>query len=236
MFVKEAAAVYLDDKRVRIICGHYGSGKTEFALNYVTALRTLTSKKVAISDMDIVNVYFRSREKKEELKKLGIELIGSSISEYADVPAIPAEMRMPFIDKSYEYVIDLGGNDVGAVVLRKFSEYIDPSQTDLFMVVNVFRPDTCDEKHIIVQMEKIEHTCGLKVTGFVNNSNLIRETTTDSLLYGDTVLKNVSSQTGIPIKYTSYVEEIVKDITPDIKKELSGDIIPLKYYMRESWM
>ncbi|MCI1959879.1 MAG: ATP-binding protein [Clostridia bacterium] len=228
--------MYLDDKRVRIICGHYGSGKTEFALNYVAALRKLTNKNVAISDMDIVNVYFRSREKKEELKKMGIKLIGSSINEYADVPAIPAEMRIPFIDKNYEYVIDLGGNDVGTVVLKKFVEYVNPEETDLFMVVNVFRPDTCDVPHIIEQKSSIEYTSGLKVTGFVNNTNLVRETKAETLLYGDKILREVSLKTNVPIKYTTYVEEVVEDMTPDIKKQLSGDVIPLKYYMRESWM
>jgi hypothetical protein len=228
--------MYLDDKRVRIICGHYGSGKTEFALNYVTALRGLTDKNVAISDMDIVNVYFRSREKKEELAQMGIKLIGSSINEYADVPAIPAEMRIPFMDKSYEYVIDLGGNDVGAVVLKKFSEYIDPLQTDVFMLVNVYRPDTCDMAHIIEQKTRIEYTSGLKVTGFVNNSNLVRDTKAENLLYGDKVLREVSQKTGIPIKYTTYVAEVVEDMTPENKKQLSGDVVPLKYYMRQSWM
>lgn len=228
--------MYLDDKRVRIICGHYGSGKTEFALNYVTSLRKLTDKNVAISDMDIVNVYFRSREKKEELKKMGITLIGSSISEYADVPAIPAEMRIPFMDKRYEYVIDLGGNDVGTVVLRKFLDYVNPKETDFFMVVNVFRPDTCDVPHIIDQKAQIEYTSGLKVTGFVNNSNLVRETKADNLLYGDKILREVSQKTNVPIKYTTYVEEVVEDMTPEIISQLSGDVIPLKYYMRESWM
>ena len=134
--------MYLDDKRVRIISGHYGSGKTEFAVNYVTNLKKLSKNKVAISDMDIVNVYFRSREKKDELIKQGIEVFDSSIGSSADLPAIPKEMLVPFVDKEYDYVVDLGGNDVGTIVLRRFREHIDISEVDFFMVVNVFRPDT----------------------------------------------------------------------------------------------
>ncbi len=228
--------MYLDDKRIRIISGHYGSGKTEFAVNYVTNLKKISKNKVAISDMDIVNVYFRSREKKDELTKQGIEVFGSSISASADLPAIPKEMLIPFVDKEYDYVVDLGGNDVGTIVLRRFKEHIDMSEVDFFMVVNVYRPDTQTVDAIIEQKEKLEYASGFKVTGFINNSNLVRETSAEDLLYGDRLLKEASSKTGVPIKYTSYVKEVVKDITPDIISKLSGDVIPLKYYMREVWM
>ena len=228
--------MYLDDKRVRIISGHYGSGKTEFALNYVTNLKEVSEKKVAISDMDIVNVYFRSREKRDELMKKGIEVFDSSISASADLPAIPKEMLIPFVDKEYDYVVDLGGNDVGTIVLRRFKEHIDFSEVDFFMVVNVFRPDTQTVEAIIEQKEKLENASGFKVTGFINNTNLVRETSAEDLLYGDKLLKEASQKTGVPIKYTSYVKEVVKDMTPDVINKLSGDVIPLKYYMREVWM
>ena len=228
--------MYLDDKRVRIISGHYGSGKTEFAVNYVTNLKKISKNKVAISDMDIVNVYFRSREKKDELTEQGIEVFDSSIGASADLPAIPKEMLIPFVDKEYDYVVDLGGNDVGTIVLRRFKEHIDISEVDFFMVVNVFRPDTQTVDAIIEQKEKLENASGFKVTGFINNTNLVRETSAEDLLYGDKLLKEASQKTGVPIKYTSYVKEVVKDMTPEIISKLSGDVIPLKYYMREVWM
>ncbi len=228
--------MYLDDKRVRIISGHYGSGKTEFALNYVMNLKKVSKKKVAISDMDIVNVYFRSREKRNEIISNGIEIFDSSISASADLPAIPAEMRIPFVDKEYDYVVDLGGNDVGTIVLGRFFDSIDVSEVDFFMVVNVFRPDTKDVESIIEQKNRLEFSSKLKVTGFINNTNLVRETTASDIIYGDDILRQVSVKTGVPIKYTSYVEEVVKDITPEIINKLSGDVIPLKYYMREVWM
>ena len=228
--------MYLDDKRVRIISGHYGSGKTEFAVNYVTNLKKISKNKVAISDMDIVNVYFRSREKNDELTEQGIEVFDSSIGASADLPAIPKEMLIPFVDKEYDYVVDLGGNDVGTIVLRRFKEHIDISEVDFFMVVNVFRPDTQTVDAIIEQKEKLENASGFKVTGFINNTNLVRETSAEDLLYGDKLLKEASQKTGVPIKYTSYVKEVVKDMTPEIISKLSGNVIPLKYYMREVWM
>lgn len=230
--------MFKDDKRIRMFCGHYGSGKTEFAVNYVTKLKEEVGqdKKVVISDMDIVNPYFRSREKKAELEDKGIVVYGSSYNNDADIPAVPAEMMGPFIDKKCDYIIDLGGNDVGTIVLGRYKEHFDPEEIDVFMVVNTYRPDTYDADLVIEQMHELEAGIGLKVTGFVNNTNLVRETCADDLLRGEEILSAVSRRTGVPIKYTAYVEEVVKDMTPEVKAELSGEVVPLTYYMRASWM
>ena len=230
--------MFKDDKRIRMFCGHYGSGKTEFAVNYVTKLKEEVGqdKKVVISDMDIVNPYFRSREKKAELEDKGIVVYGSSYNNDADIPAVPAEMMGPFIDKKCDYIIDLGGNDVGTIVLGRYKEHFDPEEIDVFMVVNTYRPDTYDADLVIEQMHELEAGIGLKVTGFVNNTNLVRETCADDLLRGEEILSDVSRKTGVPIRYTAYVEEVVTDRTPEVKAELSGEVVPLTYYMRASWM
>ena len=226
--------MFKDDKRIRMFCGHYGSGKTEFAVNYVTKLKEEVGqdKKVVISDMDIVNPYFRSREKKAELEDKGIVVYGSSYNNDADIPAVPAEMMGPFIDKKCDYIIDLGGNDVGTIVLGRYKEHFDPEEIDVFMVVNTYRPDTYDVDLVIEQMHELEAGIGLNITGFVNNTNLVRETCADDLLRGEEILSEVSRRTGVPIKYTAYVEEVVKDM----KAKLSGEVVPLTYYMRASWM
>ena len=212
--------------------------KTEFAVNYVTKLKEEVGqdKKVVISDMDIVNPYFRSREKKAELEDKGIVVYGSSYNNDADIPAVPAEMMGPFIDKKCDYIIDLGGNDVGTIVLGRYKEHFDPEEIDVFMVVNTYRPDTYDVDLVIEQMHELEAGIGLNITGFVNNTNLVRETCADDLLRGEEILSEVSRRTGVPIKYTAYVEEVVKDMTPEVKAKLSGEVVPLTYYMRASWM
>lgn len=225
-----------DDKRIRIITGHYGSGKTEFAVNYATMLVGKSDRKVALADMDIVNVYFRSREVRDKLTKLGIRMMDSSVNTSADLPAIPAEMYTPFLDKSYEYIIDLGGNDVGTTVLGRYKDILEPEEIDFFMVVNVYRPDTANVEKILQQKNKLEYSSGLSVTGFINNSNVVRETKAKNILYGDEILKEVSRKTKVPIRYTTYVEEVVLDMTKEVKEKLSGEVIPLKYFMREPWM
>lgn len=223
-----------DDRRIRIITGHYGSGKTEFAVNYVKKLRESVEGKVAIADLDIVNVYFRSREKKEELEAEGIQVIASNLdTAVADVPAVSGAMTMPVINKDYQYVVDLGGNDVGTLVLGRIKPLLDHTEADFFMVVNAYRPNTSTPEGIIEQMENLEYAAGLKVTGFINNTNLVRETTAECLLHGDEVLKEVTKRTGVPVKYVSYVRDVM---TEEIPEGLSGELFPMEFNMRKTWM
>ena len=223
-----------DDRRIRIITGHYGSGKTEFAVNYVKKLRESVDGRVAIADLDIVNVYFRSREKKEELEEKGIQVIASNLdTAVADVPAVSGAMTMPVINKEYQYVVDLGGNDVGTLVLGRIKPLLDHAEADFFMVVNAYRPNTSTPEGIIEQMENLEYAAGLKVTGFINNTNLVRETTAECLLHGDEVLKEVTKRTGVPVKYVSYVKDVM---TEEIPEGLSGELFPMEFKMRKTWM
>ena len=224
----------LDDKRIRIITGHYGSGKTEFAVNYVIRLREATKQKVAIADLDIVNVYFRSREKKTELEQRGIQLIASNLEgNAADVPAVSGAMTMPVTNKEYQYVVDLGGNDVGTMVLGRMKPLLDPAETDFFMVVNTYRPNTSTPEGVIEQMENLEYASGLKVTGFINNTNLVRETTAQCLVQGDAILREVTQRTGVPVKYVTYVKEL---LTEGVPEGLAGELFPMEFNMRKTWM
>lgn len=223
-----------EDRRIRIISGHYGSGKTEFAVNYVTKLRRRAAGKVAIADLDIVNVYFRSREKKRELEEKGVQVIASNLdTAAADVPAVSGAMTMPVVSRDYQYVIDLGGNDVGTLVLGRIKPLLDHRETDFFMVVNTYRPDTAAPEGVIAQMEALEAASGLRVTGFVNNTNLVRETTADCLRRGDEILREVTRRTGVPVRYVSYIERLLTEEVPD---GLAGERFPMEFHMRKLWM
>ena len=222
-----------NDKRIRIIIGHYGSGKSEFSMNYVTKLRDLTDAKVAISDLDIVNVYFRTREKRDFLQSKNIMPIDSSIQATSlDLPAVSAQVTAPLTDKSYDYVIDVGGDDVGARVLGRFSHLVEKDDYDMFCVVNANREQTQTTSDAINHIRAIENSSKLKVTGLINNTHLVRETTIEDILKGQELVKEVSNITNIPIKYVTCLESLI----PQLPTNLDGDVFPINLYMRECWM
>ena len=222
-----------NDKRIRIMIGHYGSGKSEFAMNYVVKLRDEVDGKVALSDLDIVNVYFRTREKKNFLKSLNILPIYSSIdAPTLDLPAISAEIATPINDKLYNYVMDVGGDNVGARVIGRFNHLLNEGDYDMFCIVNGIREQTQTANQVINHLKSIEKASGLKVTGLVNNTHLIKLTTVEDILKGQELVTEVSRLCNIPIRYVACLESIVDELP----KDLEGEIFPIKLYMRENWM
>ena len=222
-----------DDKRIRLFIGHYGSGKSEVSINYVTTLRKQVEGEVALADLDVVNVYFRTREKKDLMKELGITPIDSSIETTTlDVPAVSAEIMRPLHDKSVNYVIDVGGDNVGGRVVGRFAKQFEQDDYDMFYVVNANREKTQTAKEVLGYIDAIEASSKLKVTGLVNNTHMLRETTVEDILKGQEVAREVSKIRNIPIKYVSCLRELV-DSLPD---DLEGDILPIDLYMREEWM
>ncbi len=222
----------MNDRRIRVITGHYGSGKTEFAVNYAVALAK-QGKKVCLVDLDIVNPYFRSREKEEELKEMGIEVISSSIGGSAiDVPAISASILKPLQQHDVEAVIDLGGDPVGARVLSRFYQDIQREELDFFFVVNAYRPETADLEGALSYLRRIEATARQTVTGLINNTHLMKSTKVEDVLMGQELTEELSRATSIPIRYVSCLESVAGEL-PD---ELEGEVFPLQLYMRENWM
>lgn len=222
-----------DDKRVRLFIGHYGSGKSEVSMNYVTMLRELVDGEVALADLDVVNVYFRTREKKDLMRQLGITPIDSSIQTTTlDVPAVSAEVMRPLHDDKVNYVVDVGGDNVGGRVVGRFAEHFKPEDYDMFFVVNANREKTQTAQEVLGFIDAIEASSKLKVTGLVNNTHLLRETTVDDVLKGQEVVREVSKTRNIPIKYVCCLESLVDKLP----KDLEGDILPIKLYLREEWM
>ncbi len=222
-----------EDKRIRIVIGHYGSGKTEFSVNYVMKLRNEVTGNVAIADLDVVNVYFRTREKREMLQAHNIRPIDSSVRAAAvDVPSVSAEVMSPIQDENYQYVMDVGGDSVGGRVLGRFSHLLKEEDYDMFFIINGNRQETATVEGVIKHIEAIEQTTKCKVTGLVNNTHFVRETTVEDVLRGQAIAKEVSKIKNIPIKYVACLEKIAKDLPKDIE----GEIFPIKLYMREDWM
>ncbi|MBQ9965270.1 MAG: hypothetical protein IJP22_00905 [Clostridia bacterium] len=214
----------MDYKRLTLLCGHYGSGKTNVAINMALEIKKAFDN-VVIADLDIVNPYFRTKDSAKALEKAGIRLIAS---EYAgtnvDIPAMPQEMYSLTHDRSAKAVVDIGGDDRGALALGRLSPaIIEENDYEMLLVINRFRPLTPDAESTLEVMREIELAGGLKFTGIVNNSNLGIETTAEDVLGSLEYAREVSDITGLPVKCTS-----VKD---DLYTELYGKIenlLPLK--------
>jgi len=223
----------LNDNRIRIIIGHYGSGKTEFSVNYAMKLAG-EGKKVALADLDVVNPYFRSREKQDILEEKGIRVIGSSLGAKsgADLPAVSASVLAPIQDKSYDLVIDVGGDSVGARALSRYYASFKEGNYDMFCVINANRPGTTTVEDAISHIRDIEIASRTKVTGIINNTHLLRETTVEDVLKGQELAMKVSENLQLPIKYVCALEKVARQLPKDIE----GQIFPINMYMREDWM
>lgn len=223
----------LNDHRIRIIIGHYGSGKTEFSVNYVMKLAE-AGRKAAIADMDVVNPYFRSREKSDMLEEKGIRVISSALGHKVDIdiPMVSAEVLSPLQDHSYDCVLDVGGNSVGAMPIAQFSEYFVPGDYDMFCVVNRYRSQTNTVEGVMNQIREIEAVVGARVTGLVNNTHLLRETTVEDVLFGQELVEAVSKQYHIPVKYIVALEKVAHQLP----QGLEGEVFPIQMYMRQEWL
>jgi len=198
-------------KRVTLILGHYGSGKTNIAVNLALAYRE-EREKVAIADLDIVNPYFRTKDSIDLLREKGIRLI---VSEYAnsnvDIPALPQDMYAVTDDKSLTCILDIGGDDRGALVLGRLRPaIIAENDYEMLLVINMYRPLTADPASTVEVMREIEAAANMRCTGIINNSNLGRETTAADVLASIPYAEEVSRLTSLPIVMTTAEESVAK--------------------------
>ncbi len=214
-------------KNITFLTGYYGSGKSELAINLA-----IKEQVDYVVDLDVVNPYFRTREQEKIFNEYGIEVISSDLDYkmHVDMPYISARVFIPFHNNTKRAIYDLGGNDVGAKLLRQFEDYND-TDIDLYLVINVYREESNTKEKIIQLINKIEGTGGFKVTGLINNSNLLRETTLEDILYGEEIIKQVSKETNLEIVYTAVWENLFAD-----NLVFQGEILKLKLYFRKNWL
>ena len=220
--------------RKTIITGHYGSGKTEFSISLAINLAK-TFDDIAIIDLDIVNPYFRSREKRDILNNAGISVYGSVYEKEiaAELPALGAGLRAPLENNSCKVIIDTGGNDTGALVLNQFTKYFTDEETTVLAVVNANRPDTSCIDGVLKHIKAIEKITNLNVSAIVNNTHMLRQTTADDILKGYAVCEKACAETGKRMLCNCYPEGI---IDPDVLAESLNDLMPLGLYMRPAWL
>lgn len=216
----------MEIKRISIFSGHYGSGKTNIAVNFALYLKKL-GKDVVIYDLDIVNPYFRTVDAENTLKKAGVELVVSPYAETnVDIPAMNSAAYKMVDDKSTYAVIDLGGDDRGALALGRFADKIKQENNyDMFLVVNPYRPETRDIKSLSEIKNEIEKAGRIPFTGIVNNSNLGNETTEEIVNKGEIFCNEFSKNENIPISFTCVKSDLFDKLKGDYKELLKLDLI-----------
>lgn len=216
--------------RLTIVTGHYGTGKTEFSVNLALHLAK-TAENVTLADLDIVNPYFRSRERKTLLREHGVTLISSSQAcSDADVPSLPPELLGLLEDRDRRGILDIGGDPVGARVLARFRPKILMEDYQLLYVLNANRPEVREKDAAIEYLRAIEQVTGLTCTGIVNNTHLCGETTPDEIRKGAALAKTVSQSTGIPTLCHVAHEKFAKELT-----DLPEPIFPITIQMKKPW-
>ena len=200
---------------VTVICGHYGAGKTNVAVNFAIDARG-TGLPVYLADADIVNPYFRAADAAEMLRGYGVEpLIPLFANSNVDIPALPPMLTSLLEGNGNEIIfIDVGGDD-GSVVLGRYAEAIRRRGYEMFFVVNRYRPLTARPEDAAECAREIESASGLKVTGIVNNSSLGEETTADDILGSIGYAEATARIMGVPLIGHTYI--------PDITGQLSDD-------------
>lgn len=190
----------MDHKRLTLFAGHYGSGKTNIAVNYALQLAA-EGKKVCIADLDIVNPYFRTKDSEAVLKAAGIDLISPQYANSnVDLPALPAESYRLVQDTDTYGIMDIGGDDRGAYALGRFTPMIrEENDYRMAFVANCYRPLTRTPEDALEIMREIEAACGLRFTCIVNNSNLGPETTAQTVLDSLDFTEKLSALSGLPV-------------------------------------
>ena len=196
-------------KRLTILCGHYGSGKTNVAVNIAAELKK-SREIVTVADLDIVNPYFRTKDSAAYFEQQGIRLICSAYANSnVDIPALPQEMYALTDDGSMTAVLDIGGDDRGALVLGRLApKILAEGDYEMLMVINCYRPLTRDAASTLEVMREIEYAGGIRFTGLVNNSNLGAVTTAEDILASRDYAEEVARLSGLPIVMTSVRQDL----------------------------
>lgn len=218
-------------KRITIFAGHYGSGKTNAAVNYALKLSE-GDRRVAIADLDIVNPYFRTKDSAEVLEKNGIRLISSPYANTnVDTPALPPEAYAVVDDEKLFSVIDVGGDDRGALALGRYADAIRKNgDFEALFVVNRYRYLTRDAQSTVEVMREIEAAASICFTGIVNNSNLGSETTPETVLESLEYASEVSRLTGLEVRMTTVEKSVAAKLLGKVP-----NLFPIEIYVKQSW-
>lgn len=224
----------MQHKRLTIFAGHYGSGKTNIALNYARLLRR-EGLPVTIADLDIVNPYFRTKDSEAALRAEGIELICSPFANSnVDVPAMPKEIYALVDERQMYGVLDVGGDDRGALALGRYvPEIREENNYEMLLVINRARPLTRTPEEVEGIRREIEAACGLAFTAIVNNTNLGLQTSAEDVLASEAFAQQTAKLTQLPIKMTCCAQALYPTLQGKIENLFPLTLQKLYYQIRD---
>jgi hypothetical protein len=219
--------------RLIVLAGHYGSGKTHLAVNLALRWRAVRAP-VALADLDIVNPYYRAKDAAAWLREADVRLISSPFAgSNLDAPAVPPEMGQIFDDDTLCAVVDVGGDDRGALALGRYADRIAALRTAraVLWVINPYRPLTGRVGDALAVMEEIEAAGNLRFTGIVNNANLGPETTPEDVTASLPHAEALARETGLPLTLTA----VRADLLPAVA-DLVPNPFPLQIFHKPEWV
>lgn len=217
-------------KRITVLAGHYGSGKTNIAVNLAFLLKN-RGEDVSVVDLDIVNPYFRTKDSAEDFEKAGIPLISSPYANSnVDIPALPQEIYAVIDNRDRNFVLDVGGDDRGALALGRLSPAIrEEANYEMLLVANFFRPLTPDADSMLEVMREMEAAGGLPFTGVIHNSNLGNLTTAEDVLSKTSLAEEFAKKANLPLLMTTVSEDLFDSLNSKIPN-LFALKLQKKYY------
>ncbi|MCL2748057.1 MAG: hypothetical protein FWE59_05310 [Oscillospiraceae bacterium] len=226
-----ATATAMAMARVTILAGHYGSGKTNLAVNLSLALRR-KRPRVAIADLDIVNPYYRTMDAKDWLMGAGIDVIASSLAlSNLDAPSLNAAAARIFDDPGLSAIADVGGDDRGALALGRYAARLGAPDCRILFVFNPYRPRTATAGDALAVLREIEAAGHFAFTGIANNANLGPITTAGDVLASLPVAGELSRLSGLPIALTS----LKSDLAPALEGK-ADNIFPMEIIKKPEWI
>lgn len=222
---------------ITIMTGHYGSGKTEHAINLAMA-ETKRFDHVILIDLDVVNPFYRSSEMKHILNQAGITLVAPNfVHNNVDVPSLPPEVNGALTNKAAKIIIDVGGDDMGAKVLGVYRDYFTGASYEMLMVFNTRRYQTQNATSIIAMIDAIEHASKLSVSGIVANTNLGEQTQLQHVFEGIDIGIEVAKKTDKPLSFVGVYDDLLWQYGSELQERTYDiDMIyrPIKRYLT-SW-
>ncbi len=212
---------YIIMKRLNVVTGHFGSGKTEFALN----LAMQHTGKTTIVDMDTVNPYYRTADAENILRARGIGVILPQFANTnVDIPALPSEIFSVFANREQTVIFDVGGDEDGALALGQFNRFFTEEPYEMYYVINAKRPLTQDKDGVLEILREVEAASRLRVTSLVNATHLGAETTPEIVMQGQALVEEVSRESGIPVGFTA--------VKKGIDVSVHNPIMPLELFIK----